>query len=200
MKYEYNLKMHHNSCHHASSIQYIIKYPNKTDRKWYKSLISCACNVKENPTGCSFKDWNSVSFMEKKKRHVDKEKITTYIIIWRGLFLLGNQAQSCSFPPGSCPVLVLCLSYSIVGYPEQRNPQRQACWVWELKIASSVGQAPLRYYAFQHSALCRGSLQDWDRGSLWWAFHLFVCVCSSASSHWGPHLGLLEGEPNLEPF
>lgn len=57
-------------------------------------------------------------------------------------------------------------SRTVVGYSEQRNPQRQACWVWELKIASSVGQAPLRYYAFQHSALCRGTLRDWDRGSL----------------------------------
>lgn len=71
-------------------------------------------------------------------------------------FVLSETRSSLPFHPESRPVFMFCLSYSIVGYPEQRNPQRQACWVWELKIASSVGQAPLRYYAFQHSALCRG--------------------------------------------
>lgn len=125
--------------------------------------------------------------MEKKKRHIDKEKNQNiYHNLTRIIF--SRKPESCSFPPGSCPVLVLCLSYSIVGYPEQRNPQRQACWVWELKIASSVGQAPLRYYAFQHSALCRGSLQDWDRGSLWWAFHLFLCACVALHHHTEGHI------------
>ena len=54
-------------------------------------------------------------------------------------------------------VVCLCFaSRAVVGHLEQRNPQRQACWARELKIASWLGQEPLRYYAFQHSALCRG--------------------------------------------
>lgn len=108
--------------------------------------------------------------------------------------------------------LCLCFaSRTVVGHLEQRNPQRQACWLRELKIASSVGQAPLRYYAFQHSALCRrgeeeerrrgggkGGLQDWERQPvispstfLWWLELRSLHTAEGPLSQ--PQSGLLDG-------
>lgn len=152
-----------------------------------------------NATGCSFNEWGSVSFLkwEWEKRGKKGNHLPTGPGWYLAVFILETPIRSV-YPPGSCPVLMFCLSYSS-RLPWAEKPAAPA--VLSMGVKNSIIARPSAAPLLRVSAFCpaRGGWVCRTETAAA-SNELSTFLFSSASTHRRPRWSLTKGKPNLSTF